>query len=146
MRNFLFNLIPIVICIILCSACSKEEKICGCADESAANYNSEANCDDGTCTYNGKVTFWTYEPSWAMNSHVVVTVVGASQAQTITMSYIPVTAPNYCNASGCANFTLPVGQYNYEAKLLNGRIKPDKTYSGKINIEKNNCLLVRLEN
>ena len=44
---FILALLPFVAC--------KQE---GCIDPSAINYSSEAEKDDGTCTYNGRAVCW----------------------------------------------------------------------------------------
>ncbi|KAB2914085.1 MAG: hypothetical protein F9K23_15345 [Bacteroidetes bacterium] len=145
LKSFLSIVNTAAILFVLSSSCNKEEKNCGCTDVEAYNYNSKANCDDSSCTYKGKATFWIYDQTWGMTSRVVVKLEGVSESQMITMSYIPITAPYYCNANGCANFTLPVGKYKYEAKLLTGSIRPDTTFNGTINVEKNSCTLVKFE-
>lgn len=49
------KLIPILfIATILFTSCKKE----GCTDSLAENYDQEADKNDNTCTYEGKVTFW----------------------------------------------------------------------------------------
>jgi hypothetical protein len=48
MRNIIFYFL-LLACFISMNSCKK--KICGCTDPSATNYSSEANEDDGTCTY-----------------------------------------------------------------------------------------------
>ena len=45
--------------LLLAFACKKEVvKIKGCMDKTATNYKTDAEEDDGSCTYSGKVVFW----------------------------------------------------------------------------------------
>ncbi len=48
-----------LICIILITAisCSKKEQ--GCTDTTASNFSTLAEEDDGSCTYKGRITFYT---------------------------------------------------------------------------------------
>ena len=50
----LFTLLTISVFFISLSSCKKE----GCTDANASNYNSEAEKDDGTCTYDFSAVFW----------------------------------------------------------------------------------------
>ena len=44
----------IVLTALSATSCKKK----GCMDLEASNYNKEAKKDDGTCVYNGNVTWW----------------------------------------------------------------------------------------
>jgi len=106
-------------------------KVYGCMDPSSTNYNSSANVNDGTCKYEGKVTFW-YNSSGSD-----ATVYINNQTGLITGYY-----PDYnpiCGSAECANFTLPVGTYTFTAKST------WKTWSGSITIYKNGCTLYLLK-
>lgn len=48
----------LVACVALSTfmmSCAKQE---GCTDPKAANYSSDADKDDGSCTYSGELTIW----------------------------------------------------------------------------------------
>lgn len=106
-------------------ACTKTP---GCTDYSADNYNSDAEENDGSCTYSGDCVFWTA----SQFNYIDVTLNGFSNQ--ISLYY-----PNGgvdCSSSGCAHFNLPVGTYNYyaEEQGLNGAY-----WSGSVQIEKKLC-------
>lgn len=79
----------------------------------------------------GTATFW-------VNSDLgcgSITVNCNNQSGTITSYYS--SAPN-CGASGCANFTLPPGTYNFTASCTN------KTWNGSITVTSGGCSRMRL--
>jgi hypothetical protein len=105
MKKIACYLFGAVLMISAISGCKKD--VYGCIDPSAYNYNPNANVGNGSCLYYGNVTFW-----FASNmANATVTIDG--QTATIT-GYYQNGAPS-CNATGCANFTLPAGTYTYTA-------------------------------
>src|SRR5690349_13179364 len=108
------------------ASCKKEQPtVFGCTDPSATNYSSAANTDNGTCEYTGKAMFW-------YNSNgTSATVYVGGYTGSITQYYAGYD-PN-CGASGCANFTLPIGTYSFYAEST------FSTWSGTITVTKNGC-------
>ena len=47
----------IIVAILIISSC-KKDKVKGCMDSVATNYNSKATEDDGSCKYQGSLVFW----------------------------------------------------------------------------------------
>ena len=81
----------------------------------------------------GKVTFWQ-NGSIQYSPQVKVTI--GSQTETIT-NYYP-NGISTCDMAGCANFTLPVGSYNYHA--WSGTTSWDNT----VDIEQGKCFKMQL--
>lgn len=52
MRNLFFY--SICASVLLFAGCKTE----GCTDQNAVNWNSDADTNDGSCTFEGKVVFW----------------------------------------------------------------------------------------
>src|SRR5687768_2716548 len=98
----MINLSMLLLMFVSFNSCKKE----GCTDADAENYDSEAIDNDGSCQYKGDLTFWTKTGP----STIDVTVNGITS--TITTTYAA--APG-CDANGCANFTIPSGNYSYHA-------------------------------
>ncbi len=82
----------------------------------------------------GNAMFWTSSDLGCGQ----ISVTCAGQSGTIS-SYYSSTTPN-CGASGCANFTLPAGTYNFSASCTS------KTWNGSITVTTGSCSRIRLTN
>lgn len=118
--------------LIAVSGCKKTEVIVwGCTDPSSTNYNPAATDDNGTCQYTGRVVFW-YN---SIGSDATVNCGG--QTGYITdyySSYDP-----SCGSSGCATFTLPVGNYSFTASST------WSNWSGNVTVTKSGCSKMLLQ-
>ncbi len=121
--------VPIL--LIGLNSCKKE--IAGCTDSSATNYNVSATDNDGSCQYNGSVTFWINS---SMN-FVDVTVNGTNKTITV---YYPGGGVD-CSTSGCATYSLPTGTYSYYAEEQGSLLN---YWSGNVTITKNGCATMLL--
>jgi len=110
-----------VVFLVGISSCAKTK---GCTDLTATNYNAAAEQDDGTCAYAGNVVF--HYATSGTNATVVID----GQTGTVTTAFN--STPD-CGTSGCANFTLPTGTYNYTASST------FTNWSGSVTVTKNGC-------
>jgi hypothetical protein len=109
------------------------ERIQGCTDVTASNYNPSATYDNGTCKYNGVATFY-----FDQNGPNATVNVNGQTAQ-VTANYQTGAPTCGTSAVGCANFTLPVGNYAYTAS------SPLSSWSGQVAVTANGCALVNLQ-
>lgn len=88
----------------------KKDKITGCTDVNATNLKSNAEEDDGSCTYNGKLVFWWAKPmsdSCASNSVTDVKV----YVDNVFQGALPVSSQNWTSAPACgSNSTVTVSR------------------------------------
>jgi len=82
---------------------------------------------------NGSVTFWLSGTPQYYQTFVTI----GTQTETIT-HYYP-NGPSDCQQAGCANFTLPVGDYNFTAT------DQEHNWSGSFTIQGGKCLRFQLQ-
>jgi hypothetical protein len=129
--------ITISVFAITNTSCSKEE---GCTDNTATNYDTDAEEDDGSCTFNGNVSFWQYSGDGLSSTSVTLN----GETKNITLDMPTISGPSSCtSSSGNANFTLPSGTHSYTASESGGA---NTTWSGSITINPNGCTKWRLKN
>ena len=87
--SFISKILTIILLIILffIFSCTPPESISGCVKETACNYNSEANEDDGSCMY----TIYGCTDTLASNYNPLATV----DDMTCTHSFKKIIAGNY---------------------------------------------------
>lgn len=112
------------------------EYIHGCTNSTAANYNPQAGMSDGSCEYYGEIIFWQRTGS----GFGITTVTLNNEYKDITTDYS--LAP-YCNATGCATFRVNGGTtsrlYSY------GASDGTTTWSGNVAVYPNQCVSVELD-
>src|SRR5437868_6986448 len=94
MKKNIFAVTIMACTIFIFSSCTKKEK--GCLDPSSLTYNSDAEVDNGTCSYS-TVTFYM---SVINPSRPVTVTVDGNTVGTITAQYP--SGPGNCSAPGCA--------------------------------------------
>lgn len=108
---------------------------CGATDPNIGEvtYYSQLNCDNTNPNPNqsGKVTFWINQDFGC--GTITVNIGGYSAV--ITSYYGNVTT---CDVNGCANFTLPAGNYNFTASCTG------KNWAGTVTVTPNGCFKMQL--
>jgi hypothetical protein len=127
----IISILAMSIGIILVSACTKEIDSTKNSSGSTTGNTTGTTGNGSGSTANGSVVFWF--DSDLMGGNIKVTINGSTNY--ISTSYT--TSPT-CGASGCANFTLPIGSYTYTASSNND------TWSDTVNSTSNGCSKIKL--
>lgn len=147
--GFLFSALLLTLLIITSTSCKKVE---GCTDAQAKNYNSYAEVDDGSCTYQGEVVFWYTEAvsDELINIDLVTSLayyVGGELEGSSSSSIYYTTNPN-CGDNGTITVTRELGtsktkQYAFKVEdPTDGEI----LWQGTITFEANTCTAYQLKN
>lgn len=138
-----------LLCLCIFSSCSKEK---GCTNAEAWNYSETAEKDDGTCKFNGTVSFYTTKCTAVDNPGEEITIyVGGSVLGKIS-SCFPVTgSPAY--ASPCddqavnwqgtfwTDYADKTGSYVYTAY----DIDTTNSWSGSFNLNAKTSICLELQ-
>ena len=130
---------------ILTSSCSKEK---GCKDPDSINYNADAEEDDGSCEYEGRVVFWfnqatadslLADDATSLTYYVDGTIVGSSATSVYWTG-----APD-CGQDGSVTVTKNLGSvknktYTYSVKDQTGF----EYWTNTVNFTANTCLATQL--
>jgi len=130
---------------ILNTSCAKEK---GCTDPDSINYNADAEEDDGSCEYEGRVVFWYNEATAdslledgaiSLTYYVDGTLVGSSAASVYWTG-----APE-CGQEGSVTVTKNLG--NVKNKTFSYSVKDQdgfEYWSGTVDFKANTCIATEL--
>jgi len=130
--------------LIFATGCKKE----GCTNQDATNYSSEADNDDGSCSYEGEVVFWYGESiseglasigSTTLTFRVDGVIVGSTAANVFWTS-----APT-CGQNGSITVSMDLGNGTNLAKNYSVKDQDDyEIWAGVVNFTANTCTVLEL--
>ena len=143
--KFLFLAMLIGSMTILTTSCAKEK---GCTDPDSINYNADAEEDDGSCEYVGRVVFWYNEATAdslledgaiSLTYYVDGTLVGSSAASVYWTG-----APE-CGQEGSVTITKNLGNAKNKTFTYSVKDQDDFEYwSGTVDFKANTCIATEL--
>jgi len=131
------------------NSCKKDNKIKGCTDLNAQNYDATAEENDGSCTYIGKYVIWydktASEGLISNNSTSLIFYIGSTPVDTIATSVYWTEAPE-CDATGTVSITEDLGKVKSKAYALSVVDQAGNEYMNSIaiNFEANTCVQFQL--
>ncbi|GAA4277733.1 hypothetical protein [Aquimarina mytili] len=132
-KSFIFFLTLLTISIISCSSDDddgntpvlSEEQVSGCNDSNALNFNSNADENDGSCTYS-KITFYARFNSFnGIPITKIEILVNGEIIGSINNGFIWTNAPGNCSATGTVSYKFSDGNtidWNTNMFLANGQL------------------------
>ena len=142
---------PALLLTLLMTTTTSCKKVEGCTDSQAKNYNSYAETDDGSCTYQGEVVFWYTEAvsDELINIDLVTSLayyVGGELVGSSSSSIYYTTNPN-CGDNGTITVTRDLGTSKTKQYAFKVEDPTDGDISGRtITFEANTCITYQLQN
>lgn len=136
MKKLLF--IASVLLGITITSCKKET---GCTDSSATNFKTNAEKDDGSCTYKGSYVFWTQSLSAPYSVNVYINDIFQGN---VSVNFASAPA---CDATGALTINKNLGAsktlgYTLNLKMVNAGVvdtDPANWRTETINFKANTC-------
>lgn len=106
-------------CSLIFTSCAKQE---GCTDSAASNYSSDADTDDGSCTYKASLVFW-WDQTLSEDADLIgatavnVTVDGVFQGSIALSSFYFTSIPT-CGASSTITASINLGKSKSKTVLV----------------------------
>ena len=143
---------PIILILFLVGAVSTScGKVQGCTDASAKNFSTEAEEDDGSCTYEGEIIFWYMQSvSSSLSSDGITSLAYYVEGELVGSSAASVfhTSSPDCGANGTVTVTRDLGSAKskqYVFRVIDSE-NDEIVWEGTLNFKANTCTALQLTN
>ena len=141
-------LFSIGLTVILLTSC--KENIPGCTDQTADNYQIEANEENGSCTYSGEITFWydnqTRDSLLSNDLESVMPRVNDTIGTNILPDFILWSAEPECQTSSIGRLDVNLG--NQKSKMIHFTVALNHVnniyWEDSIIVDHNGCELYQM--
>lgn len=127
MKNLLVVMLAAIM-LLQFNSCEKE----GCTDVEAENYDSDAESDDGSCTYSAQCIFWMKNNLGKIDIYIEGKYKGTISTYSNSMPYCG--TPNFVTFEGISGRT-----YFFKAKSRSGFV-----WYGGVSLDKEACITIML--
>lgn len=100
-----------IVMLVQFNSCEKE----GCTDVAAENYDSDADSDDGSCSYSAQCIFWTKTNLGKIDIYLEKKYIGTISSYSYSIPYCE--TPNFVTFEGISGRV-----YNFMAKSRSGYV------------------------